>query len=1141
MPRRRLPIGDLAYKDILSAATERPPPGTGAFDYSAIILSEARLGLSGFTTHRVAALLAVVACAAHHPLLRGQQPTLATPVLAAHVKGPNQINLSWQAAGDPGYGYLVEIQSPADSRFSNWTELEPIPRAAGYTCDSSIVARGARCGISDPEGAQVHNPTNHGIPSWVTEYQYSDPQDGTSAQFIAAGLRPHTAYSFRVRSYSGDSSSVFGTYSNTAAATTADYAVRYVSLAGKDANDGKAADSAHAWRTLAHGASALGCGQVLIVMGGSYATDEIRMSQKCTADAKAVVLVNPGESASITSQPPNSAHAVALWGEYLVIDGLKVASTGTSYGEYDAEISGTHIALLNVEFRPPVIPMFKFGVSVTGPYNLIYHSYLHDYGSPDPGQNPNGDGGFVLSLLGGNAVGNAVWSNHLTRGGHDQSLCKSGCRNNRWLNNVMDGGWGQGWIGVAGATDNLVEGNLIKGVGQLAPVYKPAIEASGSNNTIRRNITVNTSSWALEVSAFGGTASYNLIYNNVFYDSGGCYFQSSSGGPMAYNHVLYANNICYGVRELAFRVYLGNLTNRNVNNDILSVTAAGKPLPERPAVIWFQLGGAAYESAKTIGIADRSYAPVFSRNRPLSVDPRFVDEASFDFHLSAGSPLLDAGIAIPGSMWGSTAGPVDLGAYGVNISAGATVADPAMERARAGDFIAAAQAVRARTNLPHALAIEAALLRAAFDEPAAAVVLAKIGTPGAGDLMGRYERVRQGTPDPALWDLLAANSERLLEMADLYIQWNLPRDAMLLLTHRYATPVPALNTATMLYYRSYCRDRLDYPYYAAEGLRAAGSLPVQGQPPRYPGALQVFQMMVERSVTDANAHLQLALAYQNAGAIESARESLRNTLKLRPGFPEAEALLAKLGPGPEPVRKFHPKGIGPAAETTSSAPAPQTPRELAVLALQIAASGDLATAMSYFTAARFPNVKPEDGVREAYFELRLRRVVGLAGSGQCPAALQGLGALESEDKSLPFTAGGFAALTKSLRVQYWVGVIEFACVDKDSARKRWQALTKASPEISSTDHAYPFMALNQLDPADGKLQARKALGFLQRQVESALPERMGVLLYNQGVLQMIAGRKEDADASFRAGAAASAPGLVEYLNLEGTRMLETGR
>src|ERR1035437_2279781 len=126
---------------------------------------------------------------------------------------------------------------------------------------------------------------------------------------------------------------------------------------------------------------------------------------------------------------------------------------------------------------------------------------------------------------------------------------------------------------------------------------------------------------------------------------------------------------------------------------------------------------------------------------------------------------------------------------------------------------------RERANMPHALPMEAALLRAAFDDAGAAAVLARIGWPRAGDLVARYERVREGTTDPPLWDLLAANPERLLEMADTYIQWGLLRDVLVLVTHKYAQPVPALNNALMFYYRSYCRDLLDYSYYAGEDLR----------------------------------------------------------------------------------------------------------------------------------------------------------------------------------------------------------------------------------------------------------------------------------------------------------------------------------
>ena len=152
--------------------------------------------------------------------------------IAAHVKGPNQINLTWAAVADPGYGYLVEIQSADDSRFRAWTEMEPMPRAGGYTCDPNILARGRALRHERPGGRPGLQSPNHGVPYWVTEAQYADPQDDTPAQFIAWGLKPDTAYSFRVRSYSGKTSPVFGTYSNTARRRTAAYPVRYVSPAG---------------------------------------------------------------------------------------------------------------------------------------------------------------------------------------------------------------------------------------------------------------------------------------------------------------------------------------------------------------------------------------------------------------------------------------------------------------------------------------------------------------------------------------------------------------------------------------------------------------------------------------------------------------------------------------------------------------------------------------------------------------------------------------------------------------------------------------------------------------------------------------------------------------------------------------------
>jgi hypothetical protein len=1052
------------------------------------------------------------------------------PQITAHVKGPDQVNLTWAAAADPGYGYLVEVQADADGRYTAWTELQPIPTAAGYICDSTVVHRGGRCIVSDPGGTHVYNPPTRGIPYWVTEATYIDPRDDSPAQFIAWGLKPNTEYHFRVRTYSGGASLTYGAYSNVSTVRTAAYSARYVSLTGNDANDGKAADRAHAWRTLAHASAALQCGEVLIIAGGTYANDVIRMPQNCSAAARAVLLVNEGETATLTSQPAGAAHAIELSGSYLVIDGLALASPGTAEGEYDVEIRGHHNALLNVDFHPPTVPSFKWGTVVYGAYNLIYRCYMHDYGSPDPAQNENGNGGFVLVVSDGGAVRNVIWSNHLTRGGHDESLCHRGCHENRWLNNVMDGGWGQGFLAGSGPGRNLFEGNVIKSVGQLVPYYKPAIQISAPENTVRRNVVINSRTWAIEMGSFSGDgASGNLIYNNTIYNPGGCYFQSSSRGYRAYYFDMLANNICYRMHDRVSRIYLGNVTNRVVNNSFLFTDGAGRALPEQPLVEWNQLGGPQFENPKTISAADRSYAPVFARNAPLSLPPAFIDEAHFDFHLSAASPLLDAGLPISDLLYGSTAGAVDPGAFGIRLAAGFHPPESRSEEA-------SLKAIRSG-NPPHQRALEAALLLA-LDQDDAATELIK--TASASDTMERYERVRQGGEDAALWTSLAAEPERILEMADVYLQWGLLRDALELVAHRCPAGSSATVHPLVAYYRAYLRDRLDYPYYAAQDLRAASALPAKNISPRGPGTAIVLRSAIQRDPMDASARYLLATLHHNEGRDAEARDELKAVLKLRPGQPDASALLTKLGPDPSPARAPRAAPVSSGAPTSSAAPG-NSPREIAAQALLAAASGDIDGAFRYFTATNFPKEKQEDAVREAYFELRVQRLVNAAVAHQCTGVDQGITHIGDDDASLPFTFGGFGGFMKSVRFQYLLALMEFSCVDENAARKRWEKLAKATPGMSSPDYAYAMLALNRISSDDGHGKARVALNFLRRQLDTAPPASKGAMLFNQGQLQLILGRKDEALASFRAGAEAGPPGMIEYLNRDSIRTIDIPR
>lgn len=551
---------------------------------------------------------------------------LSRPSLSATVKGPNQINLTWGAVPDPGYGYLVEIQSAGDTRYTAWTELQPVPSASGYT--------------DDPAGNHIYKPPTNGVATWVTEPQYLDPQDGTAAQFITAGLKPATRYKFRARVYCWNRMSDYSDYSNVVAATTAAYPMRYVAPSGSDSADGSATAP---WATLSHAATALACGQVLMVAAGTYPSDAINMSQNCTAANKAVILLTPGAGAAVLVPKAGADRAIVLGGNNLVIDGISVL---TATNDYEILLGGSHNALLNVETGA------GWGVHlVHADHALIYRSYLHDAGTI-----LNAGGGFPLTLEA--SAENVVWSNHFTRGAHDVSLCKGGCTHNRWLNNIMDGGWGMGFEAIEQSNNNLLEGSVIYHVQYLlGSTYKPCVELSSAHNTARRNLLIGCKTWAFEVSAlYGGDSAQGiLIYNNTIVEAGGCLFQSTNdGGGMgdaAYDGFIWANNTCSYTGPTATDMYRANVTSQVVASNFVGPTVGSK------AFIWGHTapaaaGGSQYPA--TLTDAQNNYSPPFSLN--VSVPPRFIDALNGDYHLHSRSRVVSNAITITDSIW-----PVEKG------------------------------------------------------------------------------------------------------------------------------------------------------------------------------------------------------------------------------------------------------------------------------------------------------------------------------------------------------------------------------------------------------------------------------------------------------------------------------------------------
>jgi hypothetical protein len=740
--------------------------------------------------------------------------------LVATAKGPTQINLTWSAATNHGYGYVVEVESSGDSRYSTWTQLQPIPTASGYTCaatnpligsdfnsfhsspytfapgydmlyltvggttypvqltdGSQTVAQvvstitaaaipgltasvsagntvelsGATVTIlkmgaanvlgmcmSDPTGANVYNLPVNGVPYWVVEPQYVDPVDGTPAQFIFHGGLPGVSYSFQVLSFSGYSSPAYSSASNTAMATTnTPLATFYVSPTG---NDGTGTGSSSApWQTFLHASQQLSCGDLLYAEAGSYPSDTIYLTQNCTAANRIVVAPAPGATANITSSSGYN-DTVFISGSYVVIDGIKSIAQIASTAEL-VDLDGNHNAILGGEFAASSVPLLQNGLYVggSGAYNLIYGNYLHD-GGLDPGDNDaEGDNGEIFALTYG-ANNNVIWSNHLTRGGHDDSTDIGGGYN-KWLNNIMDGGWGacidsdyyNGYPGY-----NLIEGNFCYHTAYMATYYKSSIDIGAGHNTIRRNQVIGGQVGMEETDLYGGNEQYNLVYNNTFYMTwpGGypskysdCLFQSdyrSDYTPPTYGWSVFANNICYPLTGSGNAGFSGtpvvltgmsDPTQTITHNDFLFVASptftndilTGGTNELSQAIITYDAeGDSAALSTQTTPYADclpgnpcanpvsvasadtagsmtsGNYNPPFSNNSGYTVTPNFVNAAGYDFHLtSAGSVLNGGGASISDPLYGSPIGTLDIGAFGIpSVSL-------AVRPAHAGSFTAA--------------------------------------------------------------------------------------------------------------------------------------------------------------------------------------------------------------------------------------------------------------------------------------------------------------------------------------------------------------------------------------------------------------------------------------------------------------------
>jgi predicted Zn-dependent protease len=509
--------------------------------------------------------------------------------------------------------------------------------------------------------------------------------------------------------------------------------------------------------------------------------------------------------------------------------------------------------------------------------------------------------------------------------------------------------------------------------------------------------------------------------------------------------------------------------------------------------------------------------------------------------------------------------------------------ETAASLARGGKIEDALERLRQARSLPgfplRAGRMEAALLRTAAKTDEAKERLNYWLAIDPIDSFLEWERA-PGQPDAALERHLAADPERVLDIADGYLSLGLYKDALAVLDRTWP-PVPANETepgavlpqsdALVAYYRGYCRQKTggDGP---ADFQLAAG-LPLERVFPNRASSFPVLRAALAANPSDASAHWLLGLLEMNADMADEAIAEWQKARALRHDIPELYPLLSQALGGMKGDKaaalavmaeapKSSPAAAAPnalEAGHTAAAPAPNsaeaTPaaaislpvsgpttigkgvssRDVASTALMNVADGRLTYGKNLFTAQNFPQEKQPAEIRKAYIEVQLQVMRADVANRHCELVEAGFEAIGSEDKGLTFTMYGFEAFMKEPRFQYYLADLEAACGEQKPARRRWTKLAKEDPNESdapsSENFPFPALAAARLDPAEGKARLEAAESAVEKRLAAAERESRGLLLYSQGMLLMALGQREKAAAAFEEGAKAMNRGESQYLNL----------
>jgi len=341
-------------------------------------------------------------------------------------------------------------------------------------------------------------------------------------------------------------------------------------------------------------------------------------------------------------------YGIYIYGKsYLVIDGLHV----TNVSGWARIVNCTHITLQNCDFTQ------ASSTGTTGSVKFVNSDYDQVLNS----QFREGNDNLLLihsdnNLVAGNTFVNARHTLWCIRAGNFNVL-----RDNYFYNELQK-------IGeiydaetdppiVYDATKyNVVEGNVFAKTassGNASPYA--GIQFAGQRCIIRKNVFYETIGPALDLTYYADEALYNYenrIYHNVFY--GTDFAGITIADATALHDNVFKNNI------LAKSIFVANDTRWPWYTDQL----AGKPVQ----LMIGRVGGFLFAGNDLFNVQagedhlithgtrfdgylttphslswwQANYPSIFSQN--LESSPSFVDAANHDYHLTASSPMIDAGV-----------------------------------------------------------------------------------------------------------------------------------------------------------------------------------------------------------------------------------------------------------------------------------------------------------------------------------------------------------------------------------------------------------------------------------------------------------------------------------------------------------------